>query len=60
MGEQIKEIQGKINMLRDKKTEIYNNCVRSGEHLSKKFWDLVKQIEWQEYLLWAAENGILE
>lgn len=56
---QIKGLQEKIYNLQDECAKEIKLVKETGNNLSEKFWELTKEIEWQEYLLWGAKEGIL-
>ena len=57
---QIKDLKEEIIALQHKWSDLYcegkNN---DGDFNTEKMDEIVKEIEWAEYLLWGARNGIL-
>ena len=57
-GSDIKAIKRKILSLRDECGKLYQERKDTGYFDSTKHDSLVKEIEWQEYLLWGIRNGM--
>jgi hypothetical protein len=55
----IKDLQSKIQDLKNQCGELVRIAKRTEDGLPDKYWELSKEIEWQEYLLWGARQGIL-
>ena len=51
-----KEIKAKILSLQNECGKLYQECKETGIFNYKKHDNLVKEIEWQEYLLWGLRN----
>lgn len=56
---QIKELKDKIYNLQHECGKLYREGRNTGIFDSGKHEKLSKEIDWLEYLLWGAENGIL-
>jgi len=57
---QISDLQSKIYDLQDQCGKLYRASRENGDFDDEKYERLSKEIEWQEYLLWGARNGILQ
>ena len=58
-GSDIKEIKEKILSLQDECGKLYQECRDTGFFDETKHDSLVREIEWQEYLLWGLRNGMI-
>jgi 23S rRNA maturation mini-RNase III len=56
---QINDLKNKIQSLQDECGKLYKRCRNTGVFDSAKHDQLLKEIEWNEYLLWGARNGNL-
>lgn len=57
---EVKGLQNNIYDLQNKCGELMIVARNTGKALPEKFWELSKEIEWQEYLLWGAKEGMLQ
>lgn len=55
---QIKELKERIYALQNKCGKLYLEARDAGDFDSKEHDRLSKEIEWFEYLLWGARNGM--
>lgn len=58
-GSDIKEIKEKILSLENECGKLYNECRNTGIFDSAKHDKLSKEIEWQKYILWGLQNGMI-
>lgn len=58
-GLDIKAIKEKILLLEDECGKLYQECKETGFFNETKHDSLVKEIEWQKYLLWGLRNGMV-
>ena len=58
-GSDIKLIKEKILSLQDECGKLYQECRDTGFFDETKHDSLVREIEWQEYLLWGLRNGMI-
>ena len=58
-GSDIKVIKEKILSLQDECGKLYQECRDTGFFDETKHDSLVREIEWQEYLLWGLRNGMI-
>ena len=58
-GQDIKTIKEKILLLENECGKLYQECKETGIFNSAKHDNLAKEIEWQKYILWGIENGMI-
>lgn len=55
---QTKELQNKIYDLQNQCGNLMRISKNTESHLPEKYYEILKEIEWNEYLLWGSKNNI--
>ncbi len=56
---QIKELKDQIYNLQNECGKLHTEGRNTGNFNGDKYYELSKQIDWLEYLLWGAREGIV-